>query len=163
MCFVARKILHGTQTQCLQLMAREEGHLKVKIDSKLTTCYFLTVPSCCHIMGPPPSSVIVIARTSIVPHCHTLPRSATLCHHRAEAPPQLRKKPAVSLYLLLRPSPSGKHGDMRHATCGPVSRITISGPAASRRHVAVSPQTVQTTDKFRIHMFEEGSNEVNIQ
>ena len=27
----------------------------------------------------------------------------------------------------------------RHATCGPVSRITISGPAASRRHVAVSP------------------------
>ena len=67
--------------------------------------------------------------------CHT----ATLCHHRAEAPPQLRKKPAVSLYLLLRPSPSGKHGDMRHATCGPVSRITISGPAASRRHVAVSP------------------------
>ena len=77
MCFVARKILHGTQTQCLQLMAREEGHLKVKIDSKLTTCYFLTVPSCCHIMGPPPSSVIVIARTSIVPHCHTLPHSAT--------------------------------------------------------------------------------------
>ena len=77
MCFVARKILHGTQTQYLQLMAREEGHLKVKIDSKLTTCYFLTVPSCCHIMGPPPSSVIVIARTSIVPHCHTLPHSAT--------------------------------------------------------------------------------------
>jgi len=28
------------------------------------------------------------------------------------------------------------------------------------RHVAVSPQTVQTTDKFRIHMFEEGSNEI---
>ena len=72
-------------------------------------------------------------------HCATLPHYTTLCHHRAEAPPQLRKKPAVSLYLLLRPSPSGKHGDMRHATCGPVSRITISGPAASRRHVAVSP------------------------
>jgi hypothetical protein len=28
------------------------------------------------------------------------------------------------------------------------------------RHVAVSPQTVQTTDKFRIHMFEEGSSEI---
>ena len=29
------------------------------------------------------------------------------------------------------------------------------------RHVAVSPQTCETTDKFRIHMFEEGSSEVN--
>ncbi len=29
------------------------------------------------------------------------------------------------------------------------------------RHVAVSPQTVETTDKFRIHMFEEGTNEVS--
>ena len=28
------------------------------------------------------------------------------------------------------------------------------------RHVAVSPQSVDTTDKFRIHMFEEGTNEV---
>ena len=28
------------------------------------------------------------------------------------------------------------------------------------RHVAVSPQTCETTDKFRIHMFEEGSSEV---
>jgi hypothetical protein len=28
------------------------------------------------------------------------------------------------------------------------------------RHVAVSPQTVQTTDKFRIHMYEEGSSEI---
>lgn len=28
------------------------------------------------------------------------------------------------------------------------------------RHVAVSPQTVETTDKFRIHMFEEGTNEI---
>ena len=28
------------------------------------------------------------------------------------------------------------------------------------RHVAVSPQTCETTDKFRIHMFEEGSAEV---
>jgi hypothetical protein len=28
--------------------------------------------------------------------------------------------------------------------------------------VAVSPQTVETTDKFRIHMFEEGTNEVSI-
>jgi len=28
------------------------------------------------------------------------------------------------------------------------------------RHVAVSPQTCETTDKFRIHMFEEGSSEL---
>jgi len=28
------------------------------------------------------------------------------------------------------------------------------------RHVAVSPQTCETTDKFRIHMFEEGSAEL---
>lgn len=28
------------------------------------------------------------------------------------------------------------------------------------RHVAVSPQTVETTDKFRIHMFEEGTQEI---
>jgi len=28
------------------------------------------------------------------------------------------------------------------------------------RHVAVSPQSVDTTDKFRIHMFEEGTNEI---
>jgi len=28
------------------------------------------------------------------------------------------------------------------------------------RHVAVSPQTVQTTDKFWIHMYEEGSSEI---
>ena len=30
------------------------------------------------------------------------------------------------------------------------------------RHVAVSPQTCETTDKFRIHMFEEGSAEVSL-
>ena len=29
------------------------------------------------------------------------------------------------------------------------------------RHVAVSPQSVETTDKFRIHMFEEGTSEVS--
>ena len=29
------------------------------------------------------------------------------------------------------------------------------------RHVAVSPQVVDTTDKFRIHMFEDGTNEVS--
>ena len=29
------------------------------------------------------------------------------------------------------------------------------------RHVAVSPQTCETTDKFRVHMFEEGNTEVN--
>jgi len=28
------------------------------------------------------------------------------------------------------------------------------------RHVAVSPQTCETTDKFRIHMFEEGTQEI---
>jgi len=28
------------------------------------------------------------------------------------------------------------------------------------RHVAVSPQTCETTDKFRIHMFEEGTTEL---
>ncbi|XP_023325925.1 motile sperm domain-containing protein 1 isoform X1 [Eurytemora carolleeae] len=28
------------------------------------------------------------------------------------------------------------------------------------RHVAVSPQSVETTDKFRIHMFEEGTSEI---
>jgi len=28
------------------------------------------------------------------------------------------------------------------------------------RHVAVSPQVVETTDKFRIHMFEDGTNEI---
>jgi len=28
------------------------------------------------------------------------------------------------------------------------------------RHVAVSPQTCETTDKFRIHMFEEGTSEI---
>lgn len=28
------------------------------------------------------------------------------------------------------------------------------------RHVAVSPQSCETTDKFRIHMYEEGTNEV---
>jgi len=28
------------------------------------------------------------------------------------------------------------------------------------RHVAVSPQTCETTDKFRIHMFEEGTQEM---
>jgi len=28
------------------------------------------------------------------------------------------------------------------------------------RHVAVSPQTCETTDKFRIHMFEDGTSEV---
>jgi len=27
------------------------------------------------------------------------------------------------------------------------------------RHVAVSPQSCETTDKFRIHMYEEGTNE----
>ena len=31
------------------------------------------------------------------------------------------------------------------------------------RHVAVSPQTCETTDKFRIHMFEEGSAEVRLR
>ena len=30
------------------------------------------------------------------------------------------------------------------------------------RHVAVSPQTCETTDKFRIHMFEEGNSEVSL-
>ena len=119
-------------------MAREKGHLKVKIDSKLTTCYFLAVPSCCHIMGPPPSSVIVIARTSIVPDwCH----SATLRHHRAGAPPQLRKKPAVSLYLLLRLSPSGKHGDMRHVARCHASQYLGQQPAGGMSpclHVAMS-------------------------
>jgi len=30
------------------------------------------------------------------------------------------------------------------------------------RHVAVSPQTCETTDKFRIHMFEEGNSEVRL-
>ena len=30
------------------------------------------------------------------------------------------------------------------------------------RHVAVSPQTCETTDKFRIHMFEEGTAEVGL-
>jgi len=30
------------------------------------------------------------------------------------------------------------------------------------RHVAVSPQTCETTDKFRIHMFEEGTQEVGV-
>ena len=29
------------------------------------------------------------------------------------------------------------------------------------RHVAVSPQTCETTDKFRVHMFEEGNTEVS--
>jgi len=28
------------------------------------------------------------------------------------------------------------------------------------RHVAISPQTCETTDKFRIHMFEEGTQEI---
>ena len=30
------------------------------------------------------------------------------------------------------------------------------------RHVAVSPQTCETTDKFRVHMFEEGNTEVSL-
>ena len=32
--------------------------------------------------------------------------------------------------------------------------------SCSSRHVAVSPQTCETTDKFRIHMFEDGTQEV---
>ena len=74
-------------------------------------------------------------------HCATLPHSATLCHHRAEAPPQLRKKPAVSLYLLLRLSPSGKHGDMRHVARCHASQYLGQPPAGGMSpclHVAMS-------------------------
>ena len=42
-------------------------------------------------------------------------------------------------------------------------KLIVAGPKHKilyPRHVAVSPQSVDTTDKFRIHMFEEGTNEV---